>query len=59
MKKLIALLILFSLTTYSEEYFKVEHITPPEGLVLEVGGMCLDGNGGLMMIIGYLLTWRS
>ena len=48
MRKLITLLLIFSLTSFAEEYFKVEHIKPPEGLVLEVGGMCLDGKGGLM-----------
>ena len=49
MKNILFILSLLIFTSYAEDFFKVENMTPPEGVVLEVGGMCLDGKGGLMM----------
>lgn len=49
MKNILIILSLLICTTYGQDFFKVEEIVPPKELALEVGGMCLDGKGGVMI----------
>ena len=50
MKYFILALFTFASVFAGDEFYKVEEIKHPDSKVaLEIGGMCLDGEGGLMM----------
>lgn len=54
---LLSIILLFSLN--AEEFYKVEEIKHPDSKVaLEIGGMCLDSEGGLMMTTRRGEVWQ-